>query len=147
VKRIVFAFILALLALSVVAVASAPVVFAQDGDVPPEVPYEWLYNIFASITTVTPVALLVAFVNVVAGYLSSTPPEEFKFSYFIFTILISFSIGLVTLTFGWSYALVQYWLANGFLTWYIWKIAKIIAKKLGYMQPARGPPTTVPATA
>jgi hypothetical protein len=54
---------------------------------------------------------------------------------------------LVTIAAGWSYELVQQWLANGFITWYIWKLAEIIAKKFEWLQPATGPPNTPPATA
>jgi hypothetical protein len=36
------------------------------------------------------------------------------------------------------------WLANGFLTWYIWKLAKIIAKKFGFTRLENAEPAQAP---
>ena len=44
--------------------------------------------------------------------------------------MISFVIGFLTVCAGWIYGQIELWLANGFLKWYIWKVARIIAKKL-----------------
>jgi len=86
-----------------------------------------------------------AFATVAAGYLSKTKPEEFKLANFIFTLVISVTIGTLTIYTGWTYAQIELWLANGFLTWYIWKLstilARIIAKKGIFTPPATGPPT------
>jgi len=49
--------------------------------------------------------------------------EAFKLENF-FTILISFIIGVSTVYGGWFYVMIEQWLANGFLTWYLWKVAK-----------------------
>jgi hypothetical protein len=105
------------------------------------VSYEWIHAVWAAVKA-TPVGVLVALVTSLAGYLSKTPGENFKLENFAFTAIISFLIGLLTVYGGWTYAQVELWLANGFLTWYIWKVAKIIAKKLSWTrQPA---PTTGP---
>jgi len=64
--------------------------------------------------------------------LSKTPPQNFKLENVAFTAIISFLIGFLTVYGGWSYAQIELWLANGFLTGYIWKIAKIIARKFGF---------------
>ena len=86
-----------------------------------------------------------AFATVAASYLSKTKPTEFKLENFVLTLLISLTIGTLTIYAGWTYAQIELWLANGFLTWYIWKLATIlartIAKKLNWMPPAAGPPT------
>jgi hypothetical protein len=47
-----------------------------------------------------PIALLIAFLTCLAGYLSKTPPEQFKLANFLFTLLISVTIGTLTLMFG-----------------------------------------------
>ncbi len=72
------------------------------------------------------------FATVAAGYLSKTKPKNLLEN-FIFTLLISLTIETLTVYAGWTYAQIELWLANGFLTWYIWKLStilvKIIAKK------------------
>jgi glycopeptide antibiotics resistance protein len=86
------------------------------------------------------------------GYLSKTPPEDFKLEYFLFTILISFIVAMGTTFLHWTYTDIQTWLANGFVTWYIWKGATIIAKILrkqtaiatNSAATGPGPPTTIP---
>ena len=136
-RKIIFMILLATLALSL----AAPVL-AQE-ETPPEVSTEWIYAVWA-IAKATPIALLIAFATVLVGYLSKTPPEKFKLDHFIFTLLISLTIGILTIWAGWSYTLIQQWLANGFLTWYIWKVAKILAgiiTKKGIFTTATGPPT------
>lgn len=135
-----FAVILAL----VVLVVAVPVLAQTPEETPPAVQYEWMYGVWTG-AKATPIAILVALVTCLAGYLSKTPTEEFKVENLLFTAIISFVIGFLTLYAGWTYEMVQTWLANGFLTWYIWKVAVIIAKKLNLArqvsQPvAPGPP-------
>lgn len=136
-KKIVFAVVLVLLALCV-----AVPVFAQES-APPEVPYDWIYGIWTT-AKATPIAILVALATCLAGYLSKTPAEQFRLESFVFTVLISLVIGFLTLYAGWTYATVQMWLANGFLTWYIWKLAKIIAKKFGFTRLENAEPAQAP---
>jgi len=137
-KRMFFAIILTSFILSF----GVQVVLAQ-GEEPPEVPYEAIHAIW-TLAIATPMALIMAFANVMAGYLSKTSPKNFKLENFIFTLLISLTIGFVTVYGGWTLAMVQTWLANGFLTWYFWKIAtilaRIITKKGIFTPPAVGPP-------
>lgn len=138
-KNIVLAVIMALTILS----AAAPVVFAQE-ETPPEVPYQAVQAIWA-LAKATPIAFIMAFATVAAGYLSKTKPTEFKLPNFIFTLLISLTIGILTIYAGWSYTNIELWLANGFLTWYLWKIAKILARiitKKFALAAGPGPPTT-----
>ena len=73
-----------------------------------------------------PVAIVMALITSLAGYFSKTAPENFKLENFLFTILISFLVGVLSIYAGWSYASIGLWLANGFLTWYIWKLARIL---------------------
>jgi putative Mn2+ efflux pump MntP len=87
-----------------------------------------------------------ALITSLAGYFSKTAPEDFKLENFLFTALISFVIGFLSMYAGWSYNNIELWLANGFLTWYLWKIAKILARIITKkFMPATGPnpPTTV----
>jgi hypothetical protein len=134
-----FAVILACLSAALFLTA---VTFAQDPptEPSPEIPYEWIHGVWAA-AKATPIGILIALATSLAGYLSKTPDEKFKPANFAFTTIISFVIGFLTLYGGWSYAQIELWLANGFLTWYIWKAAKIIAKKFG-LQAGLRPPTT-----
>jgi len=142
-KKMVLAVVLALAVLFV-----AIPVFAQDGDVSPEVPLSWIHEVWVTVTRTTPIALVTAFVTCLWGYLSKTDPEKFRLDYFVYTILISFTIGVVTVAAKWDYAAIEQWLANGFATWWIWKTARIIAKKLGWQaqvsHPATGPGPPTP---
>jgi hypothetical protein len=125
-KRIlIFAVVSALLALAV----AVPVVLAQNQ--PPEEPYDWIHGIWVA-ARATPIAVILALLNCIAGYLSKTPAEKFKLENFVYTALISFTIGVGTLYAGWSYSTIQLWFANGFLTWYLWKVSEIIARKLHF---------------
>jgi hypothetical protein len=127
-KRMFFAVILACLAIALLLTAVA---FAQEPSpepVPP-VPYEWIHAVWAAIKA-TPIGVLMALATSLAGYLSKTPGENFKLENFAFTAIISFLIGFLTLYGGWSYTQIELWLANGFLTWYIWKLAKILARTI-----------------
>jgi len=132
-----FSVTLALLVLAFV----APVM-AQEA--PPEVPLEWVHGVWAA-AKATPIAIIMALITSLAGYFSKTAPENFKLENFLFTTLISFLVGFLSIYAGWSYASIELWLANGFLTWYIWKLAKIltrtITKKLSAI-PTTSPPTT-----
>jgi len=134
----VFAVISALLVLAL----AFPVMAAEEA--PPEVPLEWLHGIWAA-AKATPIAIIMALITSLAGYFSKTAPENFKLENFLFTTLISFLVGFLSIYAGWSYASIELWLANGFLTWYIWKLAKIltrtITKKLSAI-PTTSPPTT-----
>ena len=132
-----FSVTLALLVLAFV----APVM-AQEA--PPEVPLEWVHGVWAA-AKATPIAIIMALITSLAGYFSKTAPENFKLENFLFTTLISFLVGFLSIYAGWSYASIELWLANGFLTWYIWKLAKTLArsitKKLSAI-PTTSPPTT-----
>jgi len=119
---LVFAIIPALLVL-----AFAAPVMAQEAA--PEVPLEWVHGIWAA-AKAAPVAIVMALVTSLAGYMSKTAPENFKLENFLFTTLISFLVGFLSIYAGWSYSQIELWLANGFLTWYIWKLAKILAKTI-----------------
>jgi hypothetical protein len=141
-KKVFFAVILACLvtaALSVTAIA-----FAVDPGAEPEIPdipYDWIYGVWAA-AKAAPIACIMALATCLVGYLSKTSPENFKLENFAFTAIISFVVGFLTVYAGWTYTQIELWLANGFLTWYIWKIAKIIAKKFGWQKepiPATGP--------
>jgi hypothetical protein len=129
-KKTFFAVILACLA---TALSLTAVAFAQEPSpepVPP-VPYECIHAVWAAVKA-TPIGVLMALVTSLAGYLSKTPEENFRLENFAFTGVISFLIGFLTVYGGWSYTQIELWLANGFLTWYIWKVAKIIAKKFNW---------------
>ncbi len=142
-RKSFFAVILAvaiLLPVALVAAQEAPL------ESPPEVPLEWIHTIWAA-AKATPIAILTALVTCLAGCLSKTPQEKFDLKSFVYTVLISLAIGYLTVIGGWTYAEVQQWFANGFLTWYIWKVAKIIAKKFSWTTQTLpttgpGPPTT-----
>jgi hypothetical protein len=140
-KKISFAIILLCVAIIAIAV---PVALAQTEPAgPPELPFEVMHGIWA-LAVATPISLIIAFINCIAGYFSKTGPEDFKLEYFIYTILISLVIGLLTVYMGWSYTMIETWLANGFLTWYIWKGTKIIAgaiaKHANWTPQPTGPP-------
>jgi len=138
-RRIILVIALASLVLSV----AAPVSFAQE-ETPPEVPYQLIHGMWTAVQTM-PIALGIAFATCLVGYLSKTPPEQFKLSHFLYTAIISFTIGFLTIYAGWTYSQIELWLANGFLTWYIWKLANIIANAITKKQiatPATSPPET-----
>jgi hypothetical protein len=118
-----------------------PVALAQE-ETPPEVPYQAIHAIWAA-TVAAPIALAVGFATCIVGYLSKTSPEQFKVTNFVYTALISLTIGFLTIYAGWSYTQIELWLANGFLTWYIWKLATIAARIIAKKQiatTAAGPP-------
>jgi hypothetical protein len=112
---------------------------------PPEVPPQVIHGIWA-LAQATPIALFLAFVNCLAGYLSKTQPENFKLDNFIYTALISLVIGFLTIYAGWTYSMIQTWFANGFLTWYLWKVAKIMAKKFSLQKQAATTTRSGPST-
>ena len=99
----------------------------------PDVPIEWARSIWVA-AKATPIAILTALATCLVGYLSKTSPDKFRLENFLFTALISLAVGFVTVYAGWSYASVELWFANGFLTWYIWKIAKIAVNKLNLIR-------------
>jgi type IV secretory pathway VirB2 component (pilin) len=137
-RKAFFAVILALLTLALV----APTVMAQE--TPPEMPLQWIQGVWTA-AKATPIALVIALITCLAGYFSKTGPEDFKLENFLFTVLISFTVGFLSIYAGWSYANIQLWLANGFLTWYLWKIAKILARiitKKFVLTAGPGPPAT-----
>ena len=132
-RKVFFAVTLALLVLALV----APVMAAEDA--PPEVPLEWVHGIWSA-AKAAPIAIVMALITSLAGYFSKTAPEDFKLENFLFTALISFVIGFLSIYAGWSYSNIELWLANGFLTWYLWKIAKILARVITKkFVPATGP--------
>ena len=147
-KRIVLVFVLALLALAV----AMPVAFAQTatnststGAPPP-------FN-FASMQTIStlglsvPVALVVAIVSCLAGYLAQNPPEQFSLAKFLYTFLVSTIVGFFTIVMGWSYSTVLPWLANGFITWYLWKASNILASYItSHFSPATSASTSSTST-
>jgi hypothetical protein len=112
---------------------TAHVVFAQStnststsNQAPPTVTINW--QTLTEVGEAAPIALVIAFLSSLAGYLSATPPENFSLAKFLYTALISAIVGFLTLYAHWNYATVQVWLANGFITWYIWKASNIIAQ-------------------
>jgi len=139
-RKAFFAVTLALLVLAL----AAPVMAAEDA--PPEVPLQWVHGIWAA-AKAAPIAIIIALITSLAGYFSKTAPENFKLENFLFTTLISFLVGFLSIYAGWSYSNIELWLANGFLTWYLWKIAKILAKvitKKFALVTGPGPPSTTP---
>jgi hypothetical protein len=124
IKKILFVVVLALLAVWL----AAPVVFAQGTnsttEAPPGVAIDW--KTLSQIGEAAPIAIIIALVSSLAGYLSSTPPESFSLAKFLYTALISAIVSFLTLYAGWNYATVQIWFANGFITWYLWKASNII---------------------
>ena len=137
-RKVFFVVTLALLVLAF----AAPVMAAEDA--PPEVPLQWVHGIWAA-TKAAPIAIIMALITSLAGYFGKTAPEKFKLENFLFTTLISFAIGFLSIYAGWSYANIELWLANGFLTWYLWKIAKILARVITkkFVPPTGpGPPKT-----
>ena len=140
-RKLFFASTLALLVFTM----AAPVMATEDA--PPEAPLEWVHGKWSA-AKAAPIAIVMALSTSLAGYFSKTAPENSKLENFLFTVLISFLVGFLSIYAGWSYANVELWLANGFLTWYLWKIAKILAKvitKKFALTPGPGPPTTNPA--
>ena len=120
-------FVFAVIAALLVLAYAVPVMAAEDA--PPEVPLEWVHGIWAA-AKAAPVAIVMALITSLAGYFSKTAPENFKLENFLFTTLISFLVGFLSICAGWSYASIELWLANGFLTWYIWKLAKILTRTI-----------------
>lgn len=142
-RKAFFAVILALLVLALATqVLASPVLAVEEP--PPEVSLQWIQGVWTA-AKATPIALVIALITCLAGYFSKTGPEEFKLESFLFTVLISFTVGFLSIYAGWSYTNIQLWLANGFLTWYLWKIAKILARiitKKFVLTTGPGPPTT-----
>ena len=91
----VFAVIPALLMLA----SAFPVMAAEE--TPPEVPLQWIHGIWAA-TKAAPVAIVIALITSLAGYFSKTAPENFKLENFLFTTLISFLVGFLSIYAGWS---------------------------------------------
>jgi hypothetical protein len=143
-------FFVAVTLVMVAAVSSTPIVWAQNGnetDTVPTTVFQPIYDIFKTIGYAAPVALLMGLVTCFLGYLKATPPEDFSLTAFIYTALISLIIGIATIYGGWTYAEIEQWLGNGALTLYLYWIAKIIAKKLGWATQissatGAGPPAT-----
>ena len=116
-----------------------------EGETAPAVPFQAIYEAFAKVGYAAPVAVLVGLVTSLLGFLSKTSPEAFKLDHFIYTALISLVIGVATVAGGWNYVIFEQWLANGSLTIWLYWIAKIVAKRLGWAQVAlaagAGPPS------
>jgi hypothetical protein len=139
--------VLALLAVAMALALAAPAVFAQatnsTSQAPPAVNINW--STLQDIGEAAPIAIVIALLSSLAGYLSATPPESFSLAKFLYTALISAIVSFLTLYAGWNYATVQIWLANGFITWYIWKGSNIIAQFI--ISRFSKPATTVTAQA
>ena len=148
-RKMAFAviFFMAVTLVMVAAVSSTSIVWAQNGNetetVPTNLGFQPIYDIFKTVGYAAPIALLMGLFTCFLGYLKATPPEDFSLTAFIYTALISLIIGVATIYGGWTYAQIEQWLGNGALTLYLYWIAKIIAKKLGWVAPATGPPATV----
>lgn len=129
-----------------------PAFAAEAQDVPPEIPIEAIKAIWAT-AIATPMGFLMAFLACIAGYASKTKPEDFKLDYFLYTSFISIIIGAIFMYSGLpqqsATIFVVTWLADGFISWYIWKGTKIfaiiIAKR--FLPTPAGPPTTTSPTA
>jgi uncharacterized membrane protein len=109
--------------------------FAADNatdETPPEIGFESMRLIYA-VGIATPMGFFIAFITCMAGYASKTKPEEFKVENLIYNAFISIVIGFITtyagLT-GLNAVTTISWLANGYITWYIWKISRIAARTL-----------------
>lgn len=125
-----------------------PVALAQE-ETPPEVPYEAIHALYA-VAVATPTGFIVALFTSLAGYFSKTQPEKFKLENFLYTAAISVAIGTITVYSGLpqqsALIMVTTWLANGYITWYMWKLSTILARALAKKQvltTATGPPPTV----
>ena len=131
----------------VLAALACPAFAAEAADVPPEIPIEAIKAIWA-FAIATPMGFLMAFLTCLAGYASKTPPENFKLDHFLYTALISIIIGSIFLYSGLpqqsATIFVVTWLADGFISWYVWKgtkiFATIITKRI--LPAPEGPPTT-----
>lgn len=140
-------FVLAVMAL-LAASTAITVVTAQEQETPPEMPYEAVHALYA-VAVATPTGFIIAFFTSVAGYFSKTKPEKFKLENFLYTALISIAIGTITVYSGLpqqnAMILITTWLANGYVTWYIWKLSRIVvrtlAKKGVWTPQLTGPPT------
>jgi len=147
-KKVALAFVLVFTLIMLAAPAFAQVENATE-EVPPPVEYGAIQAVYA-LGIATPMGFFIAFITCLAGYAGKTKPEEFKVENLIYTALISIVIGFITtyagLT-GLNAATAIAWLANGYITWYIWKISRIAANRLTkkYIQPATGPPQAATA--
>jgi len=95
-----------------------------------------------SMARTMPIAILMGLLTSLLGFLKQTPPEKFELDKFLATAMISVLMGILTLGFGWDYAVAEQWLANGAVTLYIYWIAKIIAIRIGWIKlPQPTPPT------
>jgi hypothetical protein len=126
-----------------------PVACAQE-ETPPELPIEAIHALYA-VAVATPTGFIIAFLTSMAGYFSKTQPEKFKLENFLYTAAISVAIGTVTVYSGLpqqsALIMVTTWLANGYLTWYIWKLSTIVARALAKKGMWIPQPTGPPATA
>lgn len=124
-----------------------PAFAAEAEEVPPEIPYEVIKGIW-SVAIATPMGFIIAFFTCLAGYLSKTPPENFKLDHFLYTALISVIIGSIFMFSGLpqqsAAIFVVTWLADGFISWYVWKGTKIFAAIITkrFLPTPEGPPTT-----
>jgi len=131
----------------VLAALACPAFAAEAADVPPEIPIEAIKAIWA-FAIATPMGFLMAFLTCLAGYASKTPPENFKLDHFLYTALISIIIGSIFLYSGLpqqsATIFVVTWLADGFISWYVWKGTKIFATIITkhFIPTPEGPPTT-----
>jgi hypothetical protein len=110
--------------------------FAADiatDEAPPEVSFESMRLVYA-VGIATPMGFFIAFLTCMAGYASKTSPEQFKVENVIYTALISITIGFLMVYSGLAQTnaatMAITWLANGYITWYIWKFSLMAAKTL-----------------
>lgn len=129
-KKVALALVLAFTLIMFAASAFAQTENATE--VPPPMEYGAIQAVYA-LGIATPMGFLIAFITCLAGYASKTSPEQFKVENLIYTALISILIGFITtytgLT-GLNGVTAIAWLANGYITWYIWKLSRITAKTL-----------------
>lgn len=108
-----------------------------------------IYDLFTTAGIATAIAFTIGILTSVIGYFSKTAPKTFNLAKLVYTWLISLVVGILTLFAGWNYSVIYTWLANGTLTiWLYWisegiaQKARKITEKLGWTEPATGPPTT-----
>lgn len=113
------------------------VVFAQEPtDAEPNV----LDFTFEDFGKIIPATVVSALVTSVLGYMKQTDPAiNFELDKFTATLIIGFAVGIIMCLAGVDYVTAYEYIAQGGLTIYIYWIAKIIAKKAGWIKPGPAP--------